>query len=54
MPGNVSTYLSLLAVPWCGGRAVLFRNAGTECAAPLEKENDSSEAAGVLLLFFVV
>lgn len=54
VPGRVSACLGLLAVPWCGGRDVLFCNAAMECGAPLEKENDSSEAAGVLLLFLVV
>lgn len=54
VPGNVSAGLGLLAVPRCGGRDVLFCNAGKECGAPLEKENDCSEAAGVSLLFCVV
>lgn len=54
VPGHVSTCLGLLALPWCGRRDMLFCNAGTECGAPLEKENYSSEAVRVLLLFCIV
>lgn len=54
VPGNVCTCLGLLAVPWCGVRDVLFSKAGMQCGVPLEKENYSSETAGVLMLFFIM
>lgn len=49
VPGHGSTSLGLPAVPWCGGRDLLFCNAGKGCGTPFEKENDSSEVVGVLL-----